>query len=417
VSAAAPGRRYPGLPADAARAKAHAHRAQTPEDAYARFAPLARRMGVTRVGALTGLDTLGVPVCFAARPNSRSIAVHQGKGLTLAGARISALMEAAETWHAEDVLAPVRLARAADLRAAGLACAWRGLPLARAFDDHQPIPWVAARDVATGGEVLVPLEAVSSDYTAEAEQRFGGYFEATTNGLASGSTVAEALAHGLCEVIERDAVALWRLREGHREPALDLDRIQDPGCRWLLERFASAGVRVRLWDATSDAGVPTYLALAVDAGETATDPEVGSACHPSPVAAMVKALAEAAQARTTWIAGARDDFEPALYQASARSRRRRDSTRWLDGPADAPPEARPDLSTDSVLGDLEAILDRLAAVGIEQVLYVDLTRPDIGIPVVRTLVPGLESPLTGEDPAKAGGARAAQAGSGRGGRP
>ncbi|WP_460450271.1 YcaO-like family protein [Alsobacter sp. SYSU BS001988] len=405
-------RRLAGLPADVAHAKAYtagAHRLRSPEETYARFAPLARRMGVTRVGVITGLDTLGIPVCFAARPNSRSIAVFQGKGLTLAAAKTSAFMEACETFHAETVLQPCRMARARDLEAAGFDCVWRGLPLDRAFDADQPIPWIAARDVATGAEALVPLEVVSADYTPAAGERAGRFFEAHTNGLASGNSVAEALAHGLYELVERDAVSLWRVRGGHSEPSLDLAAIRDPGCRWLLERFAGAGVAVRLWDVTSDVGLPAYLCLAADMAATATDPEIGAGCHPSPAVAMTRALTEAAQARTTWIAGARDDFAPALYEETARTNRRRASRLWMEGRADAPPDARRDLSTDSVARDLEVAVDRLACAGLGRVLYVDLTRADLGLPVVRAIAPGLESPLTGEEPGRPGGERAARA--------
>lgn len=388
-----------------------------PADAYARFAPLGPRMGITRVAVLTGLDTLGIPVCLAARPNSRSIAVFQGKGRTLAAAKASAFMEAAETWHAERVLAPCRLARAADLREAGERCVWEGLPLAEGarFDADALIPWAEARDLATGAPAWVPLECVSADYTPAAEARFGRVFEAHTNGLASGATLADAVAHALYELVERDAVTLWRLRDGRTEPSLALAAIRDPACAWLLERFAAAGVRIRVWDVTSDVGVPAYLCLAADEGTSATDPEIGAACHPAPAVAIAKALTEAAQARTTWIAGSRDDFAPELYDAAARARRSRISRVWMEGAATASPDARADMSTGSVDADIGRALGLLAAAGLGQALCVDLTRPDIGIPVARVLVPGLESPLTGEE-GGAGGLRAARIRAQAGGR-
>ena len=79
------------------------HRVVDPAVTLARVMPLAPRMGITRVAVLTGLDTIGIPVAAAIRPNSRSIAQHQGKGATLDAAKASAVMEAAETWHAESV--------------------------------------------------------------------------------------------------------------------------------------------------------------------------------------------------------------------------------------------------------------------------------------------------------------------------
>ena len=67
------------------RYSAGTHRVVDPAATLARVLPLAPRMGITRVAVLTGLDVLGIPVVAATRPNSRSIAVHQGKGVTLDG--------------------------------------------------------------------------------------------------------------------------------------------------------------------------------------------------------------------------------------------------------------------------------------------------------------------------------------------
>ena len=65
-------------------------------------------MGITRVAVLTGLDVIGIPVAAAVRPNSRSVAVHQGKGVTLDAAKASAVMEAVECFHAENIALPLR---------------------------------------------------------------------------------------------------------------------------------------------------------------------------------------------------------------------------------------------------------------------------------------------------------------------
>src|SRR5690349_4818423 len=97
------------------RFRAGTHRTRDPATTLAHVLPLAPRMGITRVAVLTGLDVIGIPVVAAVRPNSRSIAVHQGKGVTLAAAKASAVMEAVETFHAENVALPLRLASYAEL--------------------------------------------------------------------------------------------------------------------------------------------------------------------------------------------------------------------------------------------------------------------------------------------------------------
>ena len=76
-------------------------RAATIDATWRRFAPAARRAGITRLAELTGLDTLGIPVFAAIRPLGRSLSTQQGKGLTPDAARVSALMESLETYTAE----------------------------------------------------------------------------------------------------------------------------------------------------------------------------------------------------------------------------------------------------------------------------------------------------------------------------
>jgi ribosomal protein S12 methylthiotransferase accessory factor YcaO len=57
--------------------------------------------------------------------------------------------------------------------------------------------------------------------------------------------------------------------------------------------------------------------------------------------------------------------------------------------------------------EVEWLLDRLRSIGLKQAIAVDLTRPGIGVPVVRMIVPGLEG--SDHHPANyAPGARAAR---------
>ena len=83
-----------------------ATRALTADETIARVLAHKDVLGITRVANLTGLDRTGIPVVMVCRPNARSSAVFNGKGIDIAAAKASALMEAAETWHAEHVRAP-----------------------------------------------------------------------------------------------------------------------------------------------------------------------------------------------------------------------------------------------------------------------------------------------------------------------
>jgi ribosomal protein S12 methylthiotransferase accessory factor YcaO len=84
------------------------HRSQNLDQTLKRVLRLAPVMGITRIANVTGLDQIGIPVVMVCRPNSRSVAVSQGKGIDLPSARASGLMEATELYHAETITFPLR---------------------------------------------------------------------------------------------------------------------------------------------------------------------------------------------------------------------------------------------------------------------------------------------------------------------
>jgi YcaO-like protein with predicted kinase domain len=386
------------FPSGAKTYRGGTHRSRTPEESLQAFLPLADRMGITRLANVTGLDSIGIPVYMACRPLSRSIAVSQGKGLTPQEAKISAFMEAAETYHGETITRPIKMASHAELSRDHRVIDIEGLAHSRLgrFDPAQQILWIEGSPLAGGEPLWVPLELVSTNYTLPQPQ--GSFaFAANTNGLASGNSFEEAALHALCELIERDALSLWRLAGDAARAAAKLDAatVDPPACRDLLARFAAAGLEVGLWDVTSDLGVPVFCCAVAERGDTAVEAELGAGCHPDREIALLRALTEAAQSRTTRIAGSRDDYVPESYDSEAKLARNRTARLWLAEPPRRGFTDAPSLAGATIPGDLERVLARLAAEGIEQVVAVDLTKPDIGLPVVRVVAAGLEGAYQG----------------------
>lgn len=376
--------------------------------------PIAAQMGITRVAMLTGLDTIGIPVAAAFRPNSRSVAVHQGKGMTVAAAKASAIMEAAETFHAESMRVPLRLASYEELSSDSEAADPQRLPRARGAPDPDRCFWVEGHELMSGKPQWVPFELVSADYR-QVQPADLGLFQATTNGLGSGNSPLEAMLHGLYEAVERDAIALWRtVPAAQSQRAVDLDTVEGPASSDLLGRFRRAGVPVKIWDVTSDVGLPTFVCLAMASDPTqGVEPELGSGCHADRDVALARALTEAAQARVTRISGARDDFAPASYDAAARRRRLEAARLLFDGPAVREFRSVPNLAGETLRYDLDIALRNLERAGMSQVVWIDLSRDELGIPTGRTLIPGLEGPWTPEGGDYRPGARAQQAAAGR----
>ena len=260
------------------------HRTARPDETIARVTPFMKEMGITRISNVTHLDRIGIPVVMVVRPNSRSVAVSQGKGLTLNAARASGLMEAVENWHAERISLPVRYASYDDLRRDCRVVDIEALPLIRdsLYEPTRRLLWIEGRNLVDGESVWVPYEMVHTDYTHPAPSGHG-CFACSTNGLASGNHWLEAVCHAICELIERDASSLWyHAAPGVRAKALlALDTVTDAACRNVLDRLCDAGIKTVVWDVTSDLEVPSFQCFILEPGNRLGHVGAGAGCHPS----------------------------------------------------------------------------------------------------------------------------------------
>ena len=366
-------------------------RTVSPEVTLERIREAAPLVGLTRMADITGLDRIGIPTAVGHRPNAPTLAVSGGKGATRLAATVSAGMEAVEIWHAENLLCEVVLETHAHLERQALAMPREHLPLTRnsLFDPDRVEPWVWGWDVMVGRRVAVPYACVSmgnSDHRLVARWM---PFAAGSNGLAGGNHILEAAAAALYEVVERDALACSRTADGGMTARGALDSVTDPLVRALIDQFDAAEVSAYLFDSTVDTAVPTYTAIVADRVDPSMGLYRGYGAHLDPAIAMVRALTEAAQGRLLLIAGARDDYfgrDQRVNRLLGDGRRR-----FLDDiPATVEANRHASGSTDSFDADILVVLERLRAAGLESVVVVDLTHPDVGIPVVRVIVPGLE---------------------------
>ncbi|WP_194164575.1 YcaO-like family protein [Microvirga thermotolerans] len=369
------------------------HRVCAPAETLARLRPSLGELGITRVADITGLDYVGIPVAISVRPLARGLTVQQGKGLTREAAKASAAMESVES-HCAQLPRPPFLWSSVARLAPGDAVLPRHL-LRRPLRRDASIPWMEGVDILRGRSVLVPEELVTTDFSVP--QRPGhGRFLASSNGLAAGNTPAEAQLHALCELIERDALTLWRHMPPERRAArrIDLRTIEDEAAAELLRRYADARLDVAFWETTSDIGVPSFFCTVDD--RAGRPPFLGrfggGGCHPNAGVAACRALCEAAQSRLAFIHGAREDLPPGRYALVGwheNLERLIFDAGMQDGRAGRAPRAR-SFDGPSVEADLAAVAGRLETAGIGRIAVVDLTDPQVGIPCVRAVAPGLE---------------------------
>jgi len=343
--------------------------------------------GITRVADITNLDRVGIPVFSSIRPTAGAgaISVYNGKGATPVEAEVSAMMEGIERYSGEMGDRETVTGRYSEVSVREAALDPADLILPTRVPADIPVPWVSGFDIVQEEEVLVPAHAVFHPLPVTC----GRLFRTNTNGLASGNTLEEATFHALMEVVERDA---WSLVEVTRNTGPRIEGITDGLAADLLAKFTAAGVEVTLKDITSDIGVPTVAAVADDV--VLKDPAlltIGMGSHTSAQIAVLRALTEVAQSRLTQIHGAREDTDTAdVRKMIGYDRTKRLNRHWFADGDTIEFAAMPSFDSDDFLTDINHVTDRLSTAGLSRVVVVDLTRPEIGIPVVRVVVPGLE---------------------------
>lgn len=357
------------------------YRARPPHETLALALRAAEQVGVTRVADVTRLDSIGIATYQAIRPTARTVAVSQGKGTTPELAKLSALMESIELWHAEQPPNPVVRASPREL-AGNLGYPVDALAPALPSLLHEglELDWVGARSLADGAPTLVPAEVVGLCMELRDDWHAPAFF-ASTNGLASGNTLVEAALHGLYEVIERDASTAALERGGDLGTPVDPRSLGAPTIDELCDRIEAAGVTLAVRLLPSPTGLPCFLAWVWC--EDYPSEMFGFGCHLSPEIALSRAITEATQTRLTYIAGARDDLDGAAGSEAPQAHRPRPSAsagiRELIGEP---------VEHDSLAADLGYAVGRAAAAFGGPPLLVNLSREEIGVPVVKVIVPG-----------------------------
>jgi len=264
--------------------------------------------------------------------------------------------------------------------------------------------WVEGYDLIQGRRLRVPWALIGLDHRFEPDG-FHDAFEVSSDGLASGNSTAEAALHGICELIERDAYALFELLPEHQmwNRLCAVGFIDDPHVNKLLSSFERARVSPLLFEITTDIRVPSYMAVLSPSQPEMSDVPTwssicgGCGCHPLPARAIARALTEAARARAALVAGARDDLSGGYYGPAGRILQLTpDVLASTERRMRPPAESEKELPCATIGARISQILRKLIAAGIDEVVVVKLPTEDLGISIVRVLIPDLQIPLHGQ---------------------
>ncbi|WP_367607491.1 YcaO-like family protein [Legionella sp. W05-934-2] len=354
------------------------YRSAKPLQTLAIIEPLASHYDITRIAHITGLDTLGIPTYVAYRPNSRSLSCSQGKGVSHALAKVSAIMEAIE-FHCIEHLPPADLHGSFQV----LSKTYPLYPLDTISKTlikvdllETSIDWLKGYDLINQQPIYFPRDMIGLDKSQNNLTSLALW--PSSNGLASGNTYEEALCHALFELIERD------MFETTSDRIVDLEKLTDPTCQQMVNTIQEQAKLV-VTDVTNQRlSMPIYKAVITDKANAnrLSLGIVGHGCHLSAQVAFLRAITEAAQARLTYISGARDDIPIHLFSPQLLYRMT---------PKVAPNCLLQEINTmpNTMTEMLNLILDRLVTNGHGQVIVYRLTPDDCPFAVVRALIPTL----------------------------
>ncbi|MFK0173632.1 TOMM precursor leader peptide-binding protein [Streptomyces sp. NPDC090306] len=254
------------------------------------------------------------------------------------------------------------------------------------FDPKAPVEWTPVWSLTARRPRLLPTSMLYFGPGPDGVTRAPW---ADSNGNAAGSSPEDAVVQGFLELVERDAVALWWYNRT-RHPAVDLDAFDEP---WLARtRLAYERLGRELWvlDLTADFGIPVMAAVTRRTAGPVEGLSFGFGAHFDPRLALRRAVTEAAQLLppeadsaelvtadrdlSAWWRGATVENQPYLGPDPAEAPRT---------PADYSHTVRQDLRDDVELAET-LVRDR----GME-LLLLDQTRPDVGLPVVKVIIPGM----------------------------
>jgi ribosomal protein S12 methylthiotransferase accessory factor len=252
------------------------------------------------------------------------------------------------------------------------------------FDEKAELNWTPVWSLTEQRHRLLPTGML---YFSGPQEPGPLTIRADSNGNAAGASLEDAVLQGLLEVVERDAVSLWWYNRTS-QPAVDLDAFHDPWMAELREVYAEMQREVWALDLTADLGIPTTVALSRRVDKTEEDVMLGFGAHLDPAIALRRALTEMNQLMPAVIGGYHSKDPDALRWWRKATLANQPYLSPDPGRPALRPADYPSLPSDDLRDDVEAIHGRLRDKGL-QLLVLDQTRPDIGLPVVKVIVPGM----------------------------
>ena len=217
---------------------------------------------------------------------------------------------------------------------------------------------------------------------------------ADSNGCAAGNTIEEAILQGFYELVERDAFAIWWYNR-LQMPSVNLNCFDTEFLNQARPYYETCERDLWVLDITSDIGIPTYVAISNRPDGETEDIIYGAGTHSNPKTAVTRAICELNQCLSWMPKPGKGQGQPAIDEPKVldwfRNSRLQDCS-WLVPATENPEKGKVNSDKKLEFQDLREEIDYCRGLVEDrqmEFLVLDQTRPDIGLNVVRVIVPGL----------------------------
>ncbi|WP_224242142.1 TOMM precursor leader peptide-binding protein [Hyalangium gracile] len=242
------------------------------------------------------------------------------------------------------------------------------------FDERLEVEWTPVWSLTHERRRYMPTSYCYNRYPAAPSENFS---PADSNGAAAGNCLEEAILQGFLELAERDAAGIWWYNR-LRRPGVDIHSFNDPYFQALQEHYRAHHWRIWALDLTNDVEIPAFVALGMSSrtGQYC----IGFGAHLDAHIALQRAITEFNQI-----------FDPSENHKSPWQDFKLEDASFLHPDETLPPRTAADYPKPPMVDirdDVRGCVARVERLGMET-LVLDMTRPDVGLHVVKVSVPGL----------------------------
>lgn len=254
------------------------------------------------------------------------------------------------------------------------------------FDTSEVMDWSPVYSLTEQKFKYLPTNFCYAQYPAKDESQLYAYPD--SNGCAAGNTIEEAILQGFLELVERDATAIWWYNRLKR-PAVDLNSANNPYIDSMRAYYKSINRSLWVLDITNDLGIPVFVAISHCLEGSKDKVLYAFGAHLDASIAVERAVIELNQLLPIAMGDQYLTQDQAFIDwLNLQTLEANEYLLPLEGKKKNIFKDYPTLCEPNIYDSVMFCINATQKQGLET-LVLDLTQPDVGLPVVKVVVPGM----------------------------